>query len=112
MKFTALYSRSALSLLLAAAPALQAQTPPAATTPIQHVVVIFQENVSFDHYFATYPNALNKTTGEPTFATGANTPAVNGLNGPLLTNNPNSFQPFRIARANAVTCDQIGRAHV
>jgi len=26
-------------------------------TPIEHVVVIFQENVSFDHYFATYPNA-------------------------------------------------------
>ncbi len=24
-------------------------------TPIQHLVVIFQENVSFDHYFGTYP---------------------------------------------------------
>ncbi|HYZ71972.1 MAG TPA: hypothetical protein VE641_02775, partial [Chthoniobacterales bacterium] len=29
------------------------------TYPISNVVVIFQENVSFDHYFATYPNALN-----------------------------------------------------
>ena len=29
----------------------------ATTTPIKHVVVIFQENVSFDHYFGTYPNA-------------------------------------------------------
>ncbi len=29
------------------------------TTPIQHVVGIFQENVSFDHYFATYPLAAN-----------------------------------------------------
>lgn len=28
-------------------------------TPIKHVVVIFQENVSFDHYFATYPYAAN-----------------------------------------------------
>ena len=28
-------------------------------TPIQHVVIIFQENVSFDHYFATYPIAKN-----------------------------------------------------
>ena len=28
-------------------------------TPIKHVVVIFQENVSFDHYFATYPKAAN-----------------------------------------------------
>ena len=25
-------------------------------TPIKHLVVIFQENVSFDHYFGTYPN--------------------------------------------------------
>ena len=30
-----------------------------AITPIQHVVVIFQENVSFDHYFGTYPAAMN-----------------------------------------------------
>jgi phospholipase C len=29
------------------------------TTPIKHVVVIFDENVSFDHYFGTYPNATN-----------------------------------------------------
>ena len=26
-------------------------------TPIEHLIVIFQENVSFDHYFATYPVA-------------------------------------------------------
>ena len=24
-------------------------------TPIKHLVVIFDENVSFDHYFGTYP---------------------------------------------------------
>jgi phospholipase C len=35
-------------------------------SPIRHVVVIFQENVSFDHYFATYPWAAN-APGEPTF---------------------------------------------
>ena len=29
-------------------------------TPIRHVVVIFNENVSFDHYFATYPHATNQ----------------------------------------------------
>ena len=29
------------------------------STPIKHLVVIFQENVSFDHYFGTYPNAAN-----------------------------------------------------
>jgi phospholipase C len=90
----------------ATTPLLQAQTPPTPTTPIQHVVVIFQENVSFDHYFGTYPVAQNKTPGEPTFTAAANTGPVNGLNGPLLTANPNSFAPFRIGRSNAVTCDQ------
>src|ERR1700685_2072525 len=76
------------------------------TTPIKHVVVIFQENVSFDHYFATYPNALNATAGEPTFTAAPNTPSVNGLTGALLNENPNSAQPVRLSRAQAVTCDQ------
>jgi Phosphoesterase family len=35
-------------------------------TPIKHAVVIFQENVSFDHYFGTYPDARNPP-GEPRF---------------------------------------------
>ena len=34
------------------------------TTPIKHVVVIFDENISFDHYFGTYPKATN-TDGTP-----------------------------------------------
>src|SRR5215472_15620512 len=29
------------------------------TTPIKHLVVIFDENISFDHYFGTYPFAAN-----------------------------------------------------
>ena len=86
---------------------LHAQTTqPATQTPIKHVVVIFQENVSFDHYFATYPVAANSTGGEPNFTAAPNTPSVNGLSGPLLTNNPNSAQPFRLSRAQAVVCDQ------
>ena len=24
-------------------------------TPVRHLIVVFQENVPFDHYFATYP---------------------------------------------------------
>src|SRR2546429_6494873 len=32
-------------------------------TPIKHVVVIFQENVSFDHYFGTYPHATETNDG-------------------------------------------------
>ncbi len=78
----------------------------AQTTPIQHVVVIFQENVSFDHYFATYPVAANNAASEPVFRAAPNSPSVNGLSGPLLTANPNSTQPFRLTRAQAVTCDE------
>ena len=95
-----------LSAMMVLAPVVQAQTPTATTTPIQHVVVIFQENVSFDHYFATYPVAANNTGNEPSFTAAVNTPSVNGLSGPLLTNNPNSSQPFRLTRAQAVLCDQ------
>src|ERR1700733_1750378 len=47
------------------------------TTPIKHVVVIFQENVSFDHYFATYPNAENPE-GELKFKAKNATQAVHG----------------------------------
>ena len=82
-------------------------------TPIQHLVVIFQENVSFDHYFGTYPNALNPK-GEPKFKAASNTPTVNGLTNALLNNNPNlnpangagASNPFRLDRSQAVTPDQ------
>ena len=50
----------------------------ATTTPIKHVVVIFGENISFDHYFATYPYATNPTTETPFTATDK-TPRVNNL---------------------------------
>src|SRR5215813_3706157 len=71
------------------------------TTPIKHVVVIFQENVSFDHYFATYPNATNPAS-EPRFTALLGTPRVNNLlSSGLLTENPNSVQPFRLDRSQA-----------
>ena len=78
---------------------------PGTATQIKHLVVIFQENVSFDHYFATYPKAAN-SGGEPLFVAGRHTAGVNGLTGPLLVHNPNSVQPFRLSRAQAVLCDQ------
>ena len=96
---------------------------PATASPIEHLVVIFQENVSFDHYFATYPVALNPT-GEPFFRASDDTPSVNGLgtltngnpDGVLLTENPNAnnssgnganaINPFRLDRSQASTCDQ------
>src|SRR5271168_125431 len=78
----------------------------ATTTPIKHVIVIFQENVSFDHYFATYPHATNPA-GEPAFHAKDDTPRANNLLAAgLLTENPNSTQPFRLDPSQAVTCDQ------
>src|SRR5277367_3712028 len=76
------------------------------TTPIKHVVVIFDENVSFDHYFATYPHATNPS-GVPAFHPRSDTPRVNNLlAGGLLDENPNSTQPFLLSRSEAATCDQ------
>ena len=74
-------------------------------TPIKHLVVIFDENISFDHYFGTYPRATNPA-GEPRFVAKAGTPKVAGLSHKLLTHNPNSSNPTRLDRSQAVTCDQ------
>jgi phospholipase C len=97
------------------------------STPVKHVVVIFQENVSFDHYFGTYPNAAN-TDGQK-FTASPGTPAVNGLlpatassipaslrhSTNLLTSNPNQADPQRLDSSatgltvngqGQLTCDQ------
>jgi phospholipase C len=85
-------------------------------TPIKHLVVVFNENRSFDHYFGTYPNALNPE-GEPAFEPAKNTPRdVNNLltSPALLDNNPNlnaangtgASNPFRLDRTQANTADQ------
>jgi phospholipase C len=104
----------AMAVLTAAAMTLLTNVPAFAydhddfptKSPIKHVVVIFQENVSFDHYFATYPHATNPPN-EPPFHAKDDTPRVNNLlAGGLLDQNPNSTQPFRLDRSQAVTCDQ------
>jgi phospholipase C len=75
-------------------------------TPIKHVIVIFQENVSFDHYFGTYPHAFN-LPGETPFHAKEGTPEGNTLlSSGLLTNNPNKANPFRIPPSVPVTCDE------
>ena len=104
-------------------------------TPIKHLVVIFQENVSFDHYFGTYPKAQNNP-GETPFIASKKTPKnINTLMTPLdvnnhfvplvgvdlISNNPNSnpaapgngktngtsaSNPFRLSPAQALTADQ------
>ena len=78
-------------------------------------MVLFNENVSFDHYFATYPKATNPP-GEPAFTAAAGTPEVNNLaKANLLTGNPNftnkangsdAAEPFRLDRTQANTADQ------
>jgi phospholipase C len=88
--------------------------PAAPAAVIRHIVVIFQENVSFDHYFATYPRAAN-LPGEPAFTALPGTPPVAGLTGALLTANPNftnaangadAANPYRLSRSQAATADQ------
>ena len=103
-------------------------------TPVKHLVVIFQENVSYDHYFGTYPHALN-LPGETPFHASPSTPINNNLITPLdvnnhfrplsgidlLNNNPNNnpaapgngktngtgaANPFRLSPAQALTQDQ------
>jgi phospholipase C len=82
-------------------------------TPIKHIVIIFGENISFDHYFGTYPKAVNPP-GQPAFHALPGTPAVNGLTHQLLTDNPNlnplngvgASNPFRLNRSQAQTADQ------
>jgi phospholipase C len=101
-------------------------TPPVVITPttpsaaIKHVVIIFGENISFDHYFGTYPNALNNPGGTP-FTAAAGTPIPNNYisNPNLITANPNLISannntalnslganPFRLDIAQAATADQ------
>lgn len=107
-------NRKSLSLtLVAAAAALLPMLPAAAAdapsrSPIKHLVVIFQENVSFDHYFGTYPYAVPNADGSSYFGKpGKGTPRANTLlSAGLMTNNPNGVNPFRIDRSVPVTCDQ------
>jgi len=98
-------------------------------TPIKHLIVVFNENRSFDHYFGTYPNALN-VEGEPVFEPAKTTqrdinnllssptlldanpnanPNVVPSNGATVTepsNGANATNPFRIDRTQADTAGQ------
>jgi phospholipase C len=107
--------KSIMRLTLAPAALCLSLAAHAQNTPIQHVVVLFQENVSFDHYFGTYPNAQNNS-GDQLFYPYPGTPAVNGLSPELLSNNPNTgwnasgttgrVNPARYSPAQAYTCSQ------
>jgi phospholipase C len=111
-KALALLTGLAVSLGPSIAP-VYAGSSSSPATPIEHLVVIFQENISFDHYFGTYPKALNPA-GDPQFRARPGTPTVNGFTNALLFRNPNlnpangsgATNPFRLSRAQAVTADQ------
>lgn len=82
-------------------------------TPIKHLVVLYDENNSFDHYFGTYPRAANPAD-EPPFHAAPDTPWVsNLLSAHLLRHNPNTnsangagaTDPFRLDRSEAATAN-------
>ncbi|MFP5227010.1 MAG: phospholipase C [Acidobacteriota bacterium] len=112
------YLATSLSALLVfgtvASPVTASAQSDSTATPIRHVVVIFGENISFDHYFGTYPYATNPA-GEPPFHAAPGTPSVNGLTPSLLSANPNflntagngkgAANPFRLDRSQAATAD-------
>ena len=135
MKYRLKFSCLAATFLIATASALAEDRDDGhvhTATPIKHLVVIFQENVSYDHYFGTYPNALN-LPGETHFQASPHTPKNNNLVTPLdpnnhfapiagidlIHNNPNgptgsgaaqngaaASNPFRLSPAQALTADQ------
>ncbi|WP_372410280.1 phospholipase C [Streptomyces luteireticuli] len=99
---------AALALLGAGADAPPPAAAPAVATatPVKHLVVVFGENVSFDHYFATYPHAAN--TDGTRFTPAPDTPQdIDNLRtAGLLTHNPNRYPPRRLGPGQALTCDQ------
>ncbi|MGC2571880.1 MAG: alkaline phosphatase family protein [Candidatus Nitrosopolaris sp.] len=112
-KFTLIMSLALiiwLTLNFSIVPARAASIPSSVTTstPIKHLVIIFQENISFDHYFGTYPNATNPQD-EPKSIAAQNTSTVNNLltKNLLPPNNPNLSQPHRIDRSKPVTCSPL-----
>jgi phospholipase C len=112
-KMLALLTALTTALGPSVSPAFAASQPTSKNIPIQHIVVIFGENISFDHYFGTYPTALNPK-GEPQFHALPGTPTVNGFTNALLNDNPNlntangagATNPFRLDRSQAFTNDQ------
>ncbi len=105
-KGLAILAAAAITLLPVCPASAEDKDGSSTKTPIKHVVVIFQENVSFDHYFGTYPHAFN-LPGETPFRAKEDTPEANSLlSSGLLTHNPNKANPFRIPPSVPVTCDE------
>src|SRR4051794_14700942 len=92
--------------VVASAPRPAVVTAKKTKYPIKHVVVIFDENISYDHYFGTYPEARNKGGGTK-FKAKKNTPKNDNLvTSKKLKKNRNLYKPFRLGPDQALTCDQ------
>ncbi|GHJ28046.1 phospholipase C [Streptomyces hygroscopicus subsp. sporocinereus] len=106
-RWGALAGAAALATVGGVAPAWAAPGKGGGTaTPVKHVVVIFDENISFDHYFGTYPKAAN--TDGTKFTPAKDTPKdIDTLaHAGLLEKNPNLYRPKRLTGDQAMTCDQ------
>jgi phospholipase C len=117
----AIAAAAAVGIAFAVAPSSSA-APAATTTPIQHLVVIVDSGVSFDHYFGTYPYVTNSDGHY--FKASSSTPKVStalyskwtqvtkkfkspaGVIGTLLTDNPNQYNPQRLGYNEVLTCAQ------
>ena len=76
-----------LLIMPAALPTLSATVNGAAANPIQHVVILFQENHTFDNYFGTFP----------------------GANG--IKNDPSGVQPYHLTGLITDLCHSTVCAH-
>ena len=96
---------AAMFVIACAVPSLRADHRGGTRTPIKHLVVLFDENRPFDHYFGTYPRALN-LPGERPFHARPHTPRVNGFSADLLLQNPNKYNPVRLSPSEVAQCSQ------
>ena len=111
---------SSLAMLLVAGSTIspiqaRAASNGSTTTPIKHLVVIFQENVSFDHYFGTYPNATNPARRAQVHGRAGNADRKRlyrrasqeqSQRPEHRSERRRRGQPFRLDRSQAATADQ------
>jgi phospholipase C len=84
---------SVAAVLFATASSVGAESDNGTHSPIKHTIILYQENISFDHYFGTYGHGSN---GIPAGATLSHT---NGA----LTWGP--YTPTQLGASQTRTCD-------
>ena len=76
------------------------------TTPIKHIVVIFQENRSFDQYFASYPFAANLAGEPPVLCATENSQCQRASDGRTADVEPQLREPAAVESGG---CDRVQR---